>query len=122
MGNVSVIYSHAAPFIRQALIYKAHEVVSATTIRDRTAAREGVYAFSTCLRIMKDAGDQTPADGLPDVDAYPIDGLRYVVEYYKASLEEEFGTQAAAEIHDRLARYEEIQTRSARAREEKNDA
>lgn len=104
MSTIATTYSHAAPFIREQLIHEGAHVRSARTVRDRRSHWRGMFAYGQCLKIMRLSEDQTPCEILPDIDSYPIDGLREVVAFFKASLDDVMGASAAAEIREYLAR------------------
>lgn len=63
-NHVTVTYTHAAPFIREALVMACRQAADASTLRDRRYYMGQAYAFGRALEIMSDSGDQTPIEGI----------------------------------------------------------
>lgn len=125
MRTVTTHYSHAAPYIRRRLIDEVASTLHATTQRDRRAGWKAVGAYAMALGILADAADQTPVEGIPDVDSIPIDALRETLRYFGvltpegerkpgdwSAAVETLSADGVDAMLARLDRFNEIQSRS----------
>jgi hypothetical protein len=69
--TLTVTYSHAAPYIRQALCHAARQAEDARTQRDRRAKHAEADGLARALGIMSASDDQTPVAGIADVENLP---------------------------------------------------
>lgn len=87
-------YSHAAPFIREALVRAVWNGKKAKLQRDRAKYFGEAYAYAQSLNIMRLAGDQTPAPGIHRLETIAPGGdpLSATREFLGGSADEILGT------------------------------
>ena len=87
-------YSHAAPFIRQRLVYAVEGAGNARTKRDRQAKFAEAFGFASALLIMARSADQTAVDGIAEVESLPSGAVRRAREWLKLDAELVLGPEA----------------------------
>ena len=88
---MKTIYSHAAPYIRRQLAYTVHAAINASTQRERFRQFGIAYGYAQALSIMADSNDQTPVDGVADVESLPPGALQQTREWLKLDADKVLG-------------------------------
>jgi hypothetical protein len=95
---MKTIYSHAAPYIRNRLVYTVHAANNASTQRERLRQFGIAYGYAQALSIMADSSDQTPVDGVADVESLPSGALQRTREWLKLDADKVLGKMTEVEL------------------------
>lgn len=89
---VSKTYSHAAPYIREALVRAIHKGTTFTLKRDRVQGMSQAYGLALALQIMARSEDQEPIAGIHEEKNLPRGALQATREYLKLDADMILGT------------------------------
>jgi hypothetical protein len=98
---LTVTYSHAAPYIRQALCHAAEHAENARTQRDRRAKIAEVRGLALALGIMAASDDQIPMPGIADVETLPRGSIAAARRFLSDRTADELGIVAPEGVRER---------------------